>query len=201
MKSRFKTTLKLIWDWIIYISIMSSSPGMLGLLDRAFSFFCPTTNCQFTKLKKPQDLQDYESPSNLFKFHKFIQKVSAVFWVRYGLIYDLSSIFMKICFQKNSEGAGFLNFFNFASFPISRLPLLGRLSPGPPNWLIRLSILINSRIGGICQDFKLKLNGVITDYIYASRVFYSPCRKFRPTLPAILVNYFQSCKFPTRLRE
>ena len=188
---------------------MSSSPGMLGLLDRAFSFFCPTTNCQFTKLKKPQDLQDYESPSNWFKFHKFIKidqahlMSSKCWFFGYGVIPDLWFIsnFNENMFLEKFLKCWFFLFFNFASFPISRLPLLGRLSPGPPNWLIRLSILINSRIGGICQDFKLKLNGVITDYIYASRVFYSPCRKFRPTLPAISVNYFQSCKFPTRLRE
>ena len=35
-------------------------PGMLGLLDRAFSS-APTTNCQKTKLEKLKDLDDFDS--------------------------------------------------------------------------------------------------------------------------------------------
>ena len=56
---RFKITLKLILDWIIYISIMCR-PGMFSLLDRAFSSG-PTTNCRFQSWKKI-----ILTPTNLF---------------------------------------------------------------------------------------------------------------------------------------
>ena len=72
----------------------------------------------------------------------------------------------------------------------------------PPNWLIKFSILINSRIEGICQVFKLKLNGVITDYIYVGGHILLALPTVNSDQHCVRFgNYFQTRKFQTDVQH
>ena len=86
---------------------------------------------------------------------------------------------------------------NFQNASFGREPIRSREEQArPPNWLIKFSILINSRIEGICQVFKLKLNGVITDYIYVGGHILLALPTVNSDQHCVRFgNYFQTRKF------
>ena len=88
---------------------------------------------------------------------------------------------------------------NFQNASFGRNPIRSREEQArPPNWLIKFSILINSRIEGICQVFKLKLNGVITDYIYVGGHILLALPTVNSDQHCVRFgNYFQTRKFQT----
>ena len=91
---------------------------------------------------------------------------------------------------------------NFQNASFGREPIRRREEQArPPNWLIKFSILINSRIEGICQVFKLKLNGVITDYIYVGGHILLALPTVNSDQHCVRFgNYFQTRKFQTEVQ-
>ena len=92
---------------------------------------------------------------------------------------------------------------NFQNASFGREPIWSREEQAsPPNWLIKFSILINSRIEGICQVFKLKLNGVITDYIYVGGHILLALPTVNSDQHCVRFgNYFQTRKFQTDVQH